>query len=68
AHSRRWQLAQLGGMDLDQAKRVLEFTAIKSNSHSAWLTFMYPRLHLARTLLRDDGVIFVKLMIMNRLI
>jgi adenine-specific DNA-methyltransferase len=27
--------------------------------HSAWLSMMYPRLFLARQLLRDDGVIFV---------
>jgi adenine-specific DNA-methyltransferase len=27
--------------------------------HSDWLTMMYPRLFLARQLLRDDGVIFV---------
>ncbi|MGC6324832.1 DNA methyltransferase [Pasteurella multocida] len=55
------QLVQLGGMDLDEAKRVLEFTAKKSNSHSAWLTFMYPRLYVARELLRDDGVIFISI-------
>lgn len=55
------QLAKLGGVDLDEAKRVLEFTAKKSNSHSAWLTFMYPRLYIARELLRDDGVIFISI-------
>lgn len=55
------QLAQLGGMDLDEAKRVLEFTAKKSNSHSAWLTFMYPRLYVARELLHKDGVIFISI-------
>lgn len=27
--------------------------------HSAWLSMMYPRLYLARNLLRDDGVIFI---------
>jgi adenine-specific DNA-methyltransferase len=27
--------------------------------HSNWLNMMYPRLFLARNLLRDDGVIFV---------
>ena len=30
-------------------------------THSAWLTFMYPRLALARELLRDDGVIFISI-------
>ncbi len=29
--------------------------------HSNWLTMMYPRLFLARNLLRDDGVIFVSI-------
>ena len=55
------QLAKLGGMDLDEAQRVLGFTAKKSNSHSAWLTFMYPRLYIARELLKDDGVIFISI-------
>lgn len=29
--------------------------------HSDWLTMMYPRLYVARNLLRDDGVIFVSI-------
>ncbi len=29
--------------------------------HSDWLNFIYPRLFLARNLLRDDGVIFVSI-------
>lgn len=29
--------------------------------HSAWLSMMYPRLYLARNLLRQDGVIFVSI-------
>src|SRR5262249_974910 len=29
--------------------------------HSTWLSAMYPRLKLARELLRDDGVIFVSI-------
>lgn len=29
--------------------------------HSNWLSMMYPRLYLARNLLRDDGVIFVSI-------
>lgn len=31
------------------------------SSHSAWLTFMYPRIKLAQKLLTDDGVIFVSI-------
>ncbi|AFF24830.1 DNA methyltransferase [Pasteurella multocida] len=55
------QLAKLANMPIDEAKRVLDFTAKKSNSHSAWLTFMYPRLYIARELLKDDGVIFISI-------
>ncbi|MDR3287473.1 MAG: site-specific DNA-methyltransferase, partial [Prevotellaceae bacterium] len=31
------------------------------SSHSAWLTFMYPRLKIAQKLLTDDGVIFISI-------
>lgn len=41
--------------------RILDWTDKKSSSHSAWLTFMYPRLYLARKLLRNDGVIFISI-------
>ncbi|MGV8934489.1 MAG: site-specific DNA-methyltransferase [Gallionellaceae bacterium] len=55
------QLSHLAGIELEEASRVLDFTSSKSNSHSAWLTFMYPRLYIARELLRDDGVIFISI-------
>lgn len=55
------ELAKLAGIDNDEALRILDFTQSKSNSHSAWLTFMYPRLYIARELLRDDGVIFISI-------
>ncbi len=55
------QLVQMTGMGEEEARRILEFTQSKSNSHSAWLTFMYPRLYVARRLLRDDGVIFISI-------
>jgi len=55
------ELSKLAGIDEDKAKRILEFTQSKSNSHSAWLTFMYPRLYIAKQLLKDDGVIFVSI-------
>jgi len=55
------QLVTLAGIELDEAKRILEFTQSKSNSHSAWLTFIYPRLYVARELLKNDGVIFVSI-------
>jgi adenine-specific DNA-methyltransferase len=55
------QLSSLAGIDEDEARRILTFTSSSSNSHSAWLTFMYPRLYLAKQLLRDDGVIFISI-------
>lgn len=55
------ELQQLIGIDEEKAKRILEFTQSNSNSHSAWLTFMYPRLYLAKQLLTDDGVIFISI-------
>jgi len=55
------QLAKLAGIETEEAKRILEFTQSKANSHSAWLTFMYPRLYIARELLKDDGVIFISI-------
>jgi len=55
------ELQRLIGIDAQRAKRILAFVRQKSNSHSAWLTFMYPRLHIARHLLKEDGVIFISI-------
>lgn len=48
-------------IDEEQAQRILDLTKRGSASHSAWLMFMYPRLLLARDLLKDDGVIFISI-------
>ncbi|WP_287827136.1 DNA methyltransferase, partial [Bacteroides sp.] len=50
------ELAELANVTIEEAKRILSFTEKGSNSHSAWLTFMYPRLYVARQLLKEDGV------------
>ncbi|ELF0411399.1 site-specific DNA-methyltransferase [Escherichia coli] len=55
------QLSELAGIDLDEATRILDFTVKGSSSHSAWLTFMYPRLYVARELLKDDGIICISI-------
>jgi adenine-specific DNA-methyltransferase len=55
------QLSELAGIETEEAKRILEFTQSKANSHSAWLTFMYPRLYIAHELLKDEGVIFISI-------
>lgn len=55
------ELMELAGIDVEKARRILDFTRSNSNSHSAWLTFMYPRLYIAKKLLREDGVIFISI-------
>lgn len=55
------QLVELAGIDVEEAKRILEFIDKGSSSHSAWLTFMYPRLYIARELLSDDGAICISI-------
>ncbi len=45
----------------EKAEKLMSFLSRKSSSHSAWLTFMYPRLLLSRDLLTDDGVIFISI-------
>jgi adenine-specific DNA-methyltransferase len=55
------EFQKLAGVDEEKAKRILDFVDSKSNSHSAWLTFMYPRLYIAKQLLKDDGVIFISI-------
>lgn len=48
--------------DSESAKRIHKMISRKSSrSHAAWLTFMYPRLKLARDLMKDDGVIFISI-------
>ncbi len=43
----------------EEAERICSMNG--KCTHSAWLTFMYPRLALARELLREDGVIFISI-------
>ena len=62
------QLSELAAIDLDEAQRVLEFTDKGSSSHSAWLTFIYPRLYIAREFLSlMMGLFLFQLMIMSYL-
>lgn len=52
-------LKDMLGMTDDEIKRL--HTINGRSSHSAWLTFMYPRLKIAKKLLADDGVIFISI-------
>lgn len=45
----------------NEADRIINMTSSSSSSHSAWLTFMYPRLYLAKNLLSDNGAIFISI-------
>lgn len=41
--------------------KMMKNTDKNGHYHSDWLTMMYPRLFLARNLLKDDGVIFISI-------
>ena len=53
-------LEKTGQID-SEGKKLTTNTEASGRYHSDWLNFMYPRLFLARSLLRDDGVIFVSI-------
>ena len=55
------ELEELAGISKEKAKQILEFTESNSNTHSAWLTFIYPRLYVAKQLLKEEGFIFVSI-------
>lgn len=65
AESKDEYLKRIG--DKDEEGFLLKEGMFRKNSkdsghyHSNWLSMMYPRLYLARNLLRDDGVIFVSI-------
>ncbi len=45
----------------DEGARLVALSDTDGRYHSDWLSMMYPRLKLARNLLRDDGVIFISI-------
>jgi adenine-specific DNA-methyltransferase len=47
------------GLADDQGRKFSTNTPNEGRFHTRWLNMMYPRLYLARNLLRDDGVIFI---------
>ncbi|MBC5857979.1 site-specific DNA-methyltransferase [Campylobacter jejuni] len=61
-------LLETGLLEIDEDGVEIEsetlrfFNSIKSSkTHSGWLSFMLPRVKLARDLLREDGVIFISI-------
>ena len=53
-------LAYAGLVD-GEGKKFSTNTANEGRFHTRWLNMMYPRLYLARNLLREDGVIFISI-------
>jgi len=45
----------------EEGNRLVTNTESNGRFHSDWLSMMYPRLKLARNLLKDDGVIFISI-------
>ena len=53
-------LAYTGQID-DDGRKFSTNTDTGGRYHSRWLNMMYPRLYLAKNLLREDGVIFISI-------
>ncbi|MFD6949476.1 DNA methyltransferase [Nocardiopsis sp. TSRI0078] len=53
-------LVKSGQVD-DEGRRLVANPETNGRFHSDWLSMMYPRLKLARNLLKDDGVIFISI-------
>ena len=53
------QLKDMFALNEDELKRLKSIQG--KATHSAWLTFMYPRLYLAKKVLKDTGVIFISI-------
>lgn len=49
------------GINQEQAEHILDMKKSTSASDAAWLTFMLPRLELAKDMLSKDGVIFISI-------
>lgn len=55
------ELAQEGGAFDEDGNRFEKNDSAEARYHSNWCSMMYPRLKLARNLLRDDGVLFMSI-------
>lgn len=53
------KLKEMFGLSDDQVERLKSIQG--KSSHSAWLTFMYPRLVLAKRILSKDGTFFMSI-------
>ncbi len=46
---------------IEDGNKVSSDSEVRGRTHTDWLNMMYPRLKLARNLLRDDGAIFISI-------
>ncbi|GKT03878.1 site-specific DNA-methyltransferase [Furfurilactobacillus entadae] len=53
------KLQEMFGLNDDELSRLKSIQG--KATHSAWLAFMYPRLYLAKKLLKDSGLIFISI-------
>ena len=53
------QIKKIFGLEDEQVERLKSIQG--SSSHSAWLTFMYPRLVIAKRILSSKGTIFISI-------
>ncbi len=52
---------EYAGLADSEGRRFSTNTPNEGRFHTKWLNMMYPRLYLARNLLREDGVIFISI-------
>ncbi|WKD29671.1 site-specific DNA-methyltransferase [Halomonas sp. KG2] len=52
---------QYAGLKDSEGRNFSTNSANEGRFHTKWLNMMYPRLYLARNLLREDGVIFISI-------
>ena len=57
----RFSVSYKKNSPLKRAEDFDEWLSKPSADHSPWMSFMFPRLALARKLLRPDGVIFISI-------
>jgi len=52
---------KFAGLADSEGKEFSTNTSAEGRFHTKWLNMMFPRIYLARNLLRDDGVIFISI-------
>ena len=61
ARTQEEENVQMGMFDEETGDQLFENTESNGRFHSDWCSMIYPRLMIARSLLADDGVIFISI-------